>query len=265
MADPIKVANSAAQLEDKTLLTAEDFQEVEGEKTFKRAPDPPFVVETGSAVVTNLDADKLDGEEGSDFHNASNLNTGTVPGDRLSDPLPAKSGENLTNLDAQNLTGVIPDTAVPDPLPAVSGENLTDLDATELEGVVPLASIPDQMKQRAFIIGIGGVGTGVISTGLKAYVEIPFACTITGWTLLADQSGDLVIDVWKDTYGNFPPTVADTITGSEKPTLSSQQADQDLDLSTWTTSVAAGDVLAINVDSASTVEQATLSLRLEMA
>jgi hypothetical protein len=125
MADPIQVANSATQLTGKTLVTAEDSQAIEGQKVFNRAPLAPFEVESGSAVVTNLDADKLDGEHGADFHNASNLATGTVPGERIPNPLPAVSGENLTNLNAANLTGVIPGTAVPDPLPAVSGAALT--------------------------------------------------------------------------------------------------------------------------------------------
>ena len=70
-----------------------------------------------------------------------------------------------------------------------------------------------------------------------------------------------MIDVWKDTYANFPPTSADSITGSEKPTLSSAQKNQDLTLTTWTTAVSAGDILAFNVDSASTVTRVTLSIR----
>ena len=78
---------------------------------------------------------------------------------------------------------------------------------------------------------------------------------------MADQSGSIVIDVWKDSFGNFPPTVADTIAGTEKPTLSSQQAAQDLSLSTWSQDIDAGDVLAFNVDSASTVAQVPLTLR----
>lgn len=111
-----------------------------------------------------------------------------------------------------------------------------------------------------FIIDGGG---SAITTGQKGHLEIPFACTITGWTLLADQSGSIVIDVWKDTYANFPPTVADTIAGSEKPTLSSAQKNQDLTLTSWTTSVAAGDILAFNVDSVATVTRVTLSIRAE--
>lgn len=109
-----------------------------------------------------------------------------------------------------------------------------------------------------FIIDGGG---SAITTGQKGHIDIPFACTITGWTILADQSGSIVVDVWKDTYANFPPTVADTIAGSEKPTLSAVQKNQDLTLTTWTTSVAAGDILAINVDSVSTVTRVTLSIR----
>ena len=116
------------------------------------------------------------------------------------------------------------------------------------------------LANRAIIIGIGSAGGGVISTGVKAYIEIPFALDIQSWTLVADASGDLVIDVWLDTYANFPPTVADTIAGSEKPTLSTADKNQDTSLTTWTTEIAAGSVLGFNVDSAATVQQATLTL-----
>ena len=115
------------------------------------------------------------------------------------------------------------------------------------------------------MIGIGDPVSVAITTGVKLYLEVPFACTITGWTLVADASGDIVIDVWKDTYANFPPTVADTIAGTEKPTLSAAQKNQDLTLTTWTTAIAAGDVLGFNVDSAATVKQVTLTLRLDVA
>lgn len=105
-----------------------------------------------------------------------------------------------------------------------------------------------------------GMGSAIAS-GSKVYLEIPYAMTITGWTLVADQSGSIVIDVWKDTYANYPPTVGDSIAGTEKPTLSSAAKNQDLTLSTWTTSVSAGDTLVFNVDSASTVTKATLVIR----
>ena len=113
----------------------------------------------------------------------------------------------------------------------------------------------------SFGITIDGGGSA-ITTGVKGYVEIPYSGTITGWTILSDQTGSCVIDVWKDTYANYPPTVADTIAGSEKPTLSSAIKNQDLSLSTWTTSVTAGDIIAFNVDSASTVTRVTLTIKI---
>jgi hypothetical protein len=109
----------------------------------------------------------------------------------------------------------------------------------------------------AIVIDGGG---SAITTGVKLDVEIPFACTITAARLFADQSGSIVIDVWKDSYANFPPTVADTITASAKPTLSTAAKSQDTTLTGWTTAVAAGDILRFNVDSATTVTRVTLSL-----
>lgn len=115
------------------------------------------------------------------------------------------------------------------------------------------------------LIGTIGItidgGGSAITTGVKGYIEIPYACTINRATLLADQSGSCVIDIWKDTYANYPPTVADTITASAKPTLSAAAKSQDSTLTGWTTSIAAGDVLGFNVNSASTVTRVHLSLR----
>jgi hypothetical protein len=106
---------------------------------------------------------------------------------------------------------------------------------------------------------IDGAGS-TITTGVKGDLPIPFNCTITGWTILADQSGSIVVDVWKDTYANFPPTVADTIAGSEKPTISTATKGQDLSLSTWTTAITAGDILRFNVDSVTSIQRATVLL-----
>lgn len=98
---------------------------------------------------------------------------------------------------------------------------------------------------------IGG-GTDVILTGNAGFIRIPFAILITGWTILAKESGSIVVDVWRDTYANYPPTVADTIAGSEKPTLSAAAKNQDLTLTTWTIALVKGDILVFNVDSVTT-------------
>lgn len=106
--------------------------------------------------------------------------------------------------------------------------------------------------------GITVNGFGVALTpGFKGYVYVPFAGTITAWSIVADQVGSCVFDVWKDTT---IPTVADTITASAKPTLTAAQNDYSTTLTGWTTSVAAGDILGFNLDSSSTITTATLQI-----
>lgn len=106
-------------------------------------------------------------------------------------------------------------------------------------------------------------GGSAITTGIKADLVVPYNCTVIGWDILGDASGSIVVDIWKDTYANFPPTVADTITGTEKPTLSSVAKNQDVALSSWTTTLTRNDILRFNVDSATTVTRVTLSLRIK--
>jgi len=91
-------------------------------------------------------------------------------------------------------------------------------------------------------------------------VVVPFDCTITDVTLLADVSGDIVVDIWYDTYANYPPTDADTITASAVPTLSTAIKSVDSTLTGWTTALTEGDVLRFNIDSAATVARVLLSL-----
>lgn len=79
----ISVLNTDSGLAGTTLLNAESTQTVTGQKTFDRDPSAPFVVTSGSAVVTNLDADKLDGQEGSYYQNSTNQTAGTLPAGRL--------------------------------------------------------------------------------------------------------------------------------------------------------------------------------------
>lgn len=114
-------------------------------------------------------------------------------------------------------------------------------------------------RTRQIGITIDGGGSA-ITTGVKGYKSFPVAGTITGVRMLADQSGSAVVDIWKDTYANFPPTNADSITASAKPTISAAQKSEDTTLTGWTTSVSAGDVFAFNVDSATTITRLTLEL-----
>ena len=104
-------------------------------------------------------------------------------------------------------------------------------------------------------------GGSAITTGVKGYAYIPYSCTINSATILLDQSGSIVIDVWVDTYANYAPTDADSITASAPPTVTTAVKSQDSTLTGWTTTVTAGDTIGFNVDSITTATTATLTLK----
>lgn len=103
-------------------------------------------------------------------------------------------------------------------------------------------------------------GGTTLTTGIQGDMQIPFNCTITSVTLLADQTGSIILDIWKDTYANYPPTVADTITSSAKPTISSAVKSTDSALTGWTKSIKAGDVLRFNIDSVTSITRIMISI-----
>lgn len=100
-------------------------------------------------------------------------------------------------------------------------------------------------------------------TGAYGTFSIPYSGYITGWTLLECSdppiSSSIVIDVWKDTYANYPPTVADTIWGT-KPSLVSATKNTATGLSIQVTQ---GDTIFINIDSVSTGQKFYLLLQIE--
>jgi len=111
-----------------------------------------------------------------------------------------------------------------------------------------------------FVIDGGG---SAITTGVKGDLEIPYNCTIKRVTALADQSGSIVVDLWVDSYANYPATNDDTITSATPPTISTATKAQDTTLTSWTTSLTAGHILRYNVDSCTTIERVTISLVVE--
>ena len=63
---------------------------------------------------------------------------------------------------------------------------------------------------------------------------------------MSDVSTSCVIDIWKSTS---IPTNSDSITGSAKPTLSSQTFAFSSTLTGWTTTVNTNDIFVIEVES----------------
>lgn len=63
----VAVANTTAGMSGKTVVMADVDTTITANTTFNRSPSAPFTVASGSASVTNLDADKLDGHDSAEF------------------------------------------------------------------------------------------------------------------------------------------------------------------------------------------------------
>ena len=90
-----------------------------------------------------------------------------------------------------------------------------------------------------------------ITSGVKGIINIPFNGQIIGWSILTNSVGDIVMDVYKDSFDNFvyPGSQINSITNGNKPTISGQIKKKSLDVSGWDTTLNKYDVLTINVDS----------------
>lgn len=110
-------------------------------------------------------------------------------------------------------------------------------------------------------IGIVFDGGGSTPTpGTVGYVVSQFAGVIDRWDIIGDVSGSAVVDVWK--AAGAIPTDANRIAGTEKLTLSAQQLASDAALSSWTTTVSVGDVLAFELESVATCTRITAQVRI---
>jgi len=110
-----------------------------------------------------------------------------------------------------------------------------------------------------FIIDGGG---SAITTGAKAWLPLLKSGTLTGWDLTIDTSATITVDVWDDTYGNFPPTDADSMTNGHEPAISAATSATDADISDWAdVAVTKGEYIRVNVDANDNATFAVLWLK----
>jgi hypothetical protein len=104
-------------------------------------------------------------------------------------------------------------------------------------------------------------GGSAPTAGTTLYLVSQFAGTIDRWDITSDVAGNAVVDVWK--AAGTIPTNANSIAGTEKPTLSAAQLANDTSLTTWSTlAVAVGDVLGFELESAATCTRVTAQVRI---
>ncbi len=114
-------------------------------------------------------------------------------------------------------------------------------------------------RTSAVICTVDGAGAPP-SLGFKAYFQLPFACTVSGFSILANAVGSAEFDVKWCSFANFPSAVS--IVGASNPALVSQQSTENLDVSALWSPITfnQGDILEVNLLSITTITILTLSL-----
>lgn len=166
---------------------------------------------------------------------------------------------------------------VTDPAPPAGNINVTWQVSGTPSGTDPFtgqpyynasAYVPIVNNKGTIGITIDGGGS-VPTTGLKGLIQLPFDCTITGWSLIGDVSGSAVIDLWYIAGSGAPPTApniptsGNKISASAPAALSSAQAAAggSSAISTWsTTSLAQWGTVGFNLASVTTCTRLTLEI-----
>lgn len=205
-------------------LGADDNYVTDAEKIALHAHSNQSVLDNTTASFTTADETKLDGI--------------------------AAGAEVNVNADWNAVSGdaqILNKPTIPDELADLTADSThrTVTDAEKSTWNAKLSSVKD-----TFGITVDG-GATVLTTGTKGYRYIEQNCTISGWHVSGNTSGSIVFDVKRSTV---------SLAGSEKPTLSSQQYNSDTSLTTWTTSLVAGDIIEFVIDSASVLTSATLTV-----
>jgi hypothetical protein len=106
-------------------------------------------------------------------------------------------------------------------------------------------------------------GSGTITNGKTAYVQIPYNGTLTGWTLVANTGGSCTVTPFKSTYMLFPPTSPGGNLYSVQPSITApNQKNQNLSptyLGSQAT-VTAGDYIGFTISGVTTVTWVNLTI-----
>ena len=138
-------------------------------------------------------------------------------------------------------------------IPQYSGGGITALttDVTASGSGSVVATLAPNYKEGSFGVTFDG-GGALITSGKIGYVKVPYKGTITGWQLVADQSGSCSIAVKQGVFSPFPPTTT-ILTAALSGTQTSSATGLSL-------AVTAGDWFSFTITGTSAVQLVNLSI-----
>lgn len=129
---------------------------------------------------------------------------------------------------------------------------------------VAMATTADLTRTINYVIDSGSMD---MEAGIKGTVTLDVSGVIDSWVIVADTPGNLIVDIKKCSYHDFPNL--QSITGTERPFLgvlnqTQQRKNKDDDLTTWNRVLNAGDILQYEVIAVSGIRRFLIALKLHL-
>jgi hypothetical protein len=125
--------------------------------------------------------------------------------------------------------------------------------------IIALATTADLTRTINYVVDSGSI---VMLPGNKGSVTLDVSGIIESLVILSDQQGDLIVDIKKSNYTNFPTFTS--IVGGVYPQFTNSRKIRDDDLNNWDTSIVAGDILTFDVISVNNINRFLISLKLKL-
>ena len=125
--------------------------------------------------------------------------------------------------------------------------------------MIALAAAADLTRTVNYVIDSGSLPMQV---GDKGKLTIDVTGVIENIRVLSDQTGDIVFDISKTTFADYPNF--NSITAGQRIQLSNSDKYFDDVLNNWTTTITAGEILRFDVISVNTIRRLLISLKLKL-
>ena len=125
--------------------------------------------------------------------------------------------------------------------------------------IIALAAAADLTRTVNYVIDSGSLPMQV---GDKGKLSLDVTGVIESVTVLCDQTGDIVFDISKCTFADYP--AFNSITAAQRVQLTNSNKYFDDVLNNWTTTIVAGEILNFSVISVTDIRRLLISLKLKL-
>ena len=125
--------------------------------------------------------------------------------------------------------------------------------------IIALAAAADLTRTVNYVIDSGSLP---MQTGDKGKLTIDVTGVIEQIRVLSDQTGDIVFEIEKCTFADYPNFTS--ITNGARVQLTNTDKYFDDVLNNWTTTIAAGEILRFDVISVNNIRRLLVSLKLKL-